>query len=77
MNTHSVNLSMDLASLSTLTSDTGLSVQGSNWDAQPGGHHVSGKLIFPASVDGKLILQGAKKVTLTVKDVDAPQRIFT
>ncbi len=77
LNTHSVDLSMDLASVSTLTTDTGLSIQGSAWDAQRGGHHVGGKLIFPATVDGKPVLQGAKKLTLTVKNVDAPQRIFT
>lgn len=77
LNTHSVDLSMDLASLATLTTDTGLSVQGSTWDAQRGGHHVGGKLDFPASVDGKSILEGAKKLTLTIKNVDAVQRVFT
>ena len=76
MNTHSVDLSMDLAVLSTLSTDTGVSVQASKWDAIPGGHHVSGTLIFPAAPDGKSILEGASKLTLTIADVDAPSRVF-
>lgn len=77
MNTHSVNLSMDLAALSTLTTDTGVTVQASKWDAPPGGgHHVSGKLIFPATQNGKSILEGASKLTLTITNVDAPSRLF-
>lgn len=76
LNTHSVDLSMDLATLSTLTTDTGLTVQADVWDAPRGGHHVSGTLSFPSSVDGKEILDGATKLTLTIKDVDAPERTF-
>jgi len=77
MNTHSVDLSMDLASLATLTTDNGRTVQATLWDAPRGGHHVSGTLSFPANVDGGPVLNGAKQLTLTVKDVDAPQRVFT
>lgn len=76
MNTHSVDLSMDLAQLSTLTTDTGVGVQATKWEATPGGHHVRGKLIFPATKDGKGILATAKKLTLTIAKVDAPSRIF-
>lgn len=76
MNTHSVDLSMDLATLATLTTDTGITVQATLWDATPGGHHVSGKLIFPATKDGKSILEGASKLTLTIINVDAPSRVF-
>jgi hypothetical protein len=76
MNTHSIDLSMDLAQLATLTTDTGLTVQASKWDATPGGHHVPGKLIFPASQDGKSILDGAGKLTLTIVNVDSPSRVF-
>ena len=39
MNTHSVDLSMDLALLSTLSTDTGVTIQAAKWDATPGGHH--------------------------------------
>ncbi len=76
MTTHSIDLSMDLATLSTLTTDTGISVESTLWDAPLGGHHVEGKLIFPATKDGKPILEGATKLTLTIVNVDAPTRIF-
>jgi hypothetical protein len=76
MNTHSVDLSMDLAQLATLTTDTGLTIQASKWDATPGGHHVPGKLIFPVTQDGKSVLDGAGKLTLTIVNVDVPSRVF-
>jgi len=76
LNTHSVDLSMDLATLSTLTTDAGLVIQASLWDAPRGGHHVSGKLIFPATRNGRSILEGATKFTLTIINVDAPTRVF-
>jgi hypothetical protein len=77
MNTHSVDLSMDLATLATLTTDNGNTVQASLWDAPLGGHHVSGMLSFPAKLDGNSFLDGATKLSLIIKDVDAPERIFT
>lgn len=76
MNTHSVDLSMDLATISTLTTDTGLVIQATLWDAPRGGHHVSGNLIFPATKDSKPILEGATKFTLTITNVDVPTRTF-
>lgn len=76
LNTHSVDLSMDLAPLAMLTTDGGLSVPALKWDAPSGGHHVSGKLSFPASSDGTPLLSGAQKLTLTLIDLDAPQRVF-
>ena len=36
MNTHSVDLSMNLAGLATLTTDTGKTVQAIGWDAPSG-----------------------------------------
>jgi hypothetical protein len=76
MNTHSVDLSMDLATLATLTTDTGVTVPASLWDAPRGGHHVEGKLVFPATYDGKTILEGTRKLTLTILNVDATSRVF-
>ena len=76
LTTHSIDLIMDLAPLATLTTDTGVTVQATLWDAPRGGHHVVGKLIFPATADGKSILAGATKLTLTILNVDAPSRIF-
>lgn len=76
MNTHSVDLSMDLAQFATLTTDAGVTVQATKWDAIPGGHHVSGKLIFPSMQEGTSILEGASKLTLTIINVDAASRVF-
>jgi hypothetical protein len=76
LDTHSVDLSMDLATLATLTTDAGITVQATLWNAPRGGHHVTGKLIFPATNDGKSILEGATKLTLTIVDVDAPSRVL-
>ncbi len=76
LTTHSIDLSMDLATQATLTTDTGVTVRATLWDAPRGGHHVEGKLIFPASVDGKSILEGATKLTITILNVDAPLRVF-
>jgi len=77
MDTHSVDLSMDLATLATLTTDTGLTIQPALWDAPTGGHHAEGTLSFPATQDGKSILDGAKQLTLTISNVDSATRIFT
>lgn len=76
MNTHSVDLSMDLASLAVLETDTGYKVEATLWDAPLGGHHVSGTLSFPAGVDGKAVLEGASRMTITLVNVDAPERVF-
>jgi hypothetical protein len=76
MNTHSVDLSMNLALLATLTTDTGLTIQATAWDGPGGGHHVSGKLSFPAIVNDKPLLRNAAELTLTLRNVDAPERTF-
>jgi len=77
LNTHSVNLSMDLAKLATLKTDTGLTASPLSWDGMAGGHHVSGSLTFPTQVDGKNLLAGARVLTLAIRNVDAPERTFT
>jgi hypothetical protein len=76
LNTHSVDLSMDLAPLASLSTDAGLSVQALTWDAPSGGHHLSGTLSFPASLDDASLLSGAGKLTLTLVNLDVPERIF-
>jgi len=76
MNTHSVELNMNLAELATLSTDRGMNAPALVWDGQQGGHHVSGTLSFPASVDGISLLDGATKITLTLVSVDAPERVF-
>jgi hypothetical protein len=76
MDTHSVELSWDLAAQSTLTTDSGRQVEGTSW---PGGsgHHVSGTLSFPVqTADGQPLLEGARTVTLTIRDAGAAERTF-
>lgn len=76
LNTHSVDLSMDLALLSTLTTDTGLRIAAEAWEAPRGGHHVSGTLAFPLAQGSWSLLDSASRLTLTVVDLDAPARVF-
>ena len=77
LNTHSVDLSMDLASLATLEADNGLTVSASDWEAPRGGHHVGGVLSFPIGLNGSALLENASRVTLIIRDVDAPMRGFS
>jgi hypothetical protein len=77
LNTHSVDLSMDLSELAILTTDTGHKVPALSWDAPSGGHHVRGTLSFPATVDATPVLDGVAQFSLTLVDVDAPERTFT
>jgi hypothetical protein len=76
MNTHSVDLSMDLAALSTLETDLGLHVS-AGWWSGGSGHHVQGVLTFPErDPAGRMILEGARTITLRIEGVDAPVRLF-
>ena len=76
MNTHSIDLNMDLATLATLTTDTGIALPATIWDAPRGGHHVEGKLIFLSRKDGNSILEGASRLELTIINVEVPSRVF-
>jgi hypothetical protein len=76
MNTHSVDLSMDLASMAVLNTDTGIQVNATRWDGPRGGHHISGTLVFRATKNGKSVLAGVSKLTLTISNLDAPTRVF-
>lgn len=77
LETHSVDLSMDLAALATLTNDNGRTVKPTSWDGPQGGHHVAGTLSFPTEANGELLLADASGLTLTINNVDAPERVFT
>jgi hypothetical protein len=75
LNTHSIDLSMDLAQLSILETDTGFSLTAA-WSGLPGGHHISGVLSFPAESDGAQALADASRIIITIRDIDAPERVF-
>ncbi len=77
MNTHSVDLGWDLAAQATLATDTGLQVIGQKWPVGSG-HHYEGTLSFPVTTgEGKPLLASAKTLTLTIRDTDVPERVFT
>jgi hypothetical protein len=76
LETHSVELSMNPANHSTLSTDTGVVVQATAWEGPLGGHHVSGKLFFPATIDGVPVLDGVTRLVIEIKDVDAELRTF-
>lgn len=76
MNTHSVDLSMDLAASSTLETDLGELILPLSWSGGTG-HHVQGILVFPTKTStGSDFLKGASNLTLIIRDVDAPAREF-
>lgn len=76
MNTHSVDLGWDLAAQSVLRTDTGLEVSGSSWPIGSG-HHYGGVLVFPGvTPSGERVLEGARTLTLTIRDADVPERTF-
>ncbi|MCL4507324.1 MAG: hypothetical protein M1434_00825 [Chloroflexi bacterium] len=77
MNTHSVDLGMNLADLASLATDNGRKVIAQKWEAPGGGHHVAGKLHFPTTVDGTPLLKGATELTLSLRNIDVPERVFT
>jgi hypothetical protein len=52
LETHSIDLGMDLAKMATLTIDNGAAIPALKWDAPRGGHHVSGTLSFPTEING-------------------------
>ena len=76
LDTHSVELDMDLSTLAALTTDTGRTALPVAWTGPSGGHHVEGTLSFPVSVEGSSLLDGASTLTLVIREVDAPERIF-
>lgn len=76
MNTHSVDLSMDLASLSFLETDQGAVWPAHSWTGGSG-HHVTGILTFPVEAsNGMDAFETASRIILTIRDVDAPERRF-
>lgn len=77
MDTHSIDLSMNLVDLASLQTNTGLIVRASSWDAPLGGHHVSGILSFPSMINDTQILEDAIEVELVITNLDVPERIFS
>lgn len=65
LNTHSVSLDFDIATVTSLVDNNGKSYGRPEWDGSPaGGHHRSGNLTFSQPINGS-----AKKLSLTFKDI--------
>lgn len=77
LNTHSVDLSMDLAQLASLTTDNGLTLAATSWDAPNGGHHLTGTLIFEITSEEADLLKSSYKLMLTINNLDVEVRNFT
>lgn len=78
MNTHSVELGVDLAKLAVLQVGAN-EVAAKTWQAPAGGgHHVAGTLIFPrVNAAGKPILDGANGITVVIRNLaGVPERKF-
>jgi hypothetical protein len=72
LDTHAVNLDgYDLTQLAVLSTDQGIEVAPSSWDAPPGGHHRQGTLSFPTTTtDGSpAITPETTVLRLSIRDV--------
>jgi hypothetical protein len=79
MDTHAVDLDgYDLKQLAALRIDGGREVEPVGWDAPKGGHHREGTLTFPATADGRpLVESDARTIELIIRDVaGVPERSF-
>lgn len=79
MNTHSVDLGVDLAQMAVLQVG-GAEIAAVRWQAPAGGgHHVQGTLSFPATDSAnKRILEGATSITLVIRGLaGVEERAFT
>lgn len=72
MNTHSADLSQDLAAVSTLKDNNGREYKATAWQGSPpGGHHRKGVLEFPD------LAQNSESITLVIRGIDnVPERTF-
>ena len=76
LNTHVLDLSMDLAKLASLTIGEGEQIAGQLWDAPAGGHHVSGILSFSLTGIQLTALQEANSLQISIVNLDAAERLF-
>lgn len=76
LDTHSVDLTMDLGPLAALSTDNGLILPHGLWDAPLGGHHVTGTLRFALDPEQITLLQSASQLTLEITDLVVPVRSF-
>lgn len=79
MDTHSVELAYDLTKTAILRINRGREYAPLSWDGGSGGHHLSGKLSFPATdASGQPVLAlDVKVLELILKGIGGvPSRVF-
>lgn len=76
LDTHSVDLNMNLVDLASLKTNIGVMVDAIIWDGPPGGHHVNGTLSFPSTLDDSDLLVDVSAIELTIIDLDVSERVF-
>ncbi len=71
LDTHTGDLDFDLAALASLRTDQGREVKALAWDGGRGGHHLRGRLSFPArdSTGLPLIREGVRILELILQDI--------
>lgn len=70
LDTHTIELNYNLMEISRLTDDKGRNYQPLSWTGGSGGHHLSGKLVFPA------ISKNARFIELVIFNIEGSDRIF-
>jgi len=70
LNTHTVELSYDLLTVSNLADDKGNNLKPISWSGGSGGHHLVGELVFPS------LSTKAKSVQLTIANISGFDRKF-
>jgi len=71
LDTHSGDLDLDLAATAVLRAEGGQEVKALAWDGGRGGHHLRGRLSFPARDPAglPLIREGVRALELTLRDI--------
>jgi hypothetical protein len=78
--THTVDLSQNLATISVLRMPSGIDVDGAKWDGPTGGHHIEGTLSFPRtdSTGAAVAVPATGTLTLSIRNYGGVvERTFT
>lgn len=71
LNTHSVDLAFDFTKVMVLVDDLDNSYPALKWEGGQGGHHLTGKVIFPK------LKTGVQKVILKMTQIGGMERSFS
>lgn len=68
--THSVDLDFDFTKIMVLTDNLGNQYPALKWEGGSGGHHLTGKIVFPK------LKSGAQKIILKISGIGGVERNF-